>query len=77
LSRAIAERYRSDQEAQGARTRQRLREEVREAVLYVHRQGVYPSSYRVAGRLSQPGSMRSQTARAAWHEALRDLGWQT
>ena len=39
LSRLIAARFRSYQEAQGARTRARMRDEIRQAAIQLHRQG--------------------------------------
>ena len=77
LSGAIAARYRAYQEAQGARTRARLREEIRQAAFQVHQQGHYPNTKRIGALLSRPGSLLNHTARSAWYEALRDLGWRT
>jgi hypothetical protein len=42
LSRVISARYRTYQELQSVRTRARLREEVRQAAIYLHQQGHYP-----------------------------------
>ncbi len=69
LCRAISERHLSYQRA-------RRRDEVRRATYRVHAEGHYPSARRVALLLSDPVSIRSKPARAAWHEALRELGWQ-
>ena len=77
LSGAIATRYRAYQEAQGARTRASLREEIRQAAFQVHLQGYYPNTKRIGALLSRPGSLLNHTARSAWYEALRDLGWRT
>ena len=77
LSRVIAARYRNYQEAQGARTRARVREEVRQAAIYLHQQGHYPSSNRIAALISRPNSFRSLTAQSARHEVLHELGWRT
>jgi hypothetical protein len=74
LSRVITTRYRSYQEAQGARTRARLRQEVRRAAIYLHQQGRYPSSNRIAALIGRPNSFRSPTALSAWYEVLRELG---
>lgn len=75
LSHAIAERHLQDQKAQGLRRRQRLCEEARRAAYQVHAQGRYPSAYRVAPLLSQPDALRGGVVKAAWQEALRELGW--
>jgi endogenous inhibitor of DNA gyrase (YacG/DUF329 family) len=77
LSRVIAARYRSHQEAQGARTRAHLKAEVRQAAIYLHQQGYYPSSNRIAALLSRPNSFRSRTAQSARHDVLREIGWRT
>ncbi len=76
LCRAISERHLSYQRARGSETRARRRDEVRRATYRVHAEGHYPSARRVALLLSDPVSIRSKPARAAWHEALRELGWQ-
>jgi endogenous inhibitor of DNA gyrase (YacG/DUF329 family) len=76
FSRVIAARYRTYQEAQGARTRARVREEVRQAAIYLHQQGHYPSSNRIAALISRPNSFRSLTAQSARYEVLRELGWR-
>ncbi len=77
LSRVIAARYQGYQKAQGARTRARLHEEVRRAALYLHQQGHYPSSNRIAVLIGRPNSFRSPTALSTWYEVLRELGWRT
>jgi hypothetical protein len=77
LSRTISARYRSYQELQGARSRARLREEVREAAIYLHQQGHYPSTNRIADLISRPSSSRSLTGQSARYEVLRELGWRT
>jgi hypothetical protein len=73
---AISARFLRTQMAQGAQTRQRIREEVRQAALQVHRQGVYPSAARIDVLLGRTGVTRNATARATWHEVLRELGWE-
>ncbi|MCC7371150.1 MAG: TniQ family protein [Chloroflexi bacterium] len=76
LCRAISERHLSYQRARGSETRARVRDEVHRATYRVHAEGRYPSARRVSLLLSDPVSIRSKPARAAWHEALRELGWQ-
>jgi transcriptional regulator with XRE-family HTH domain len=73
--RAISARHLAYREERGRRTRERLREEVRQATYQLHQQGQYPSSRRVALLLDRPASLRIAAARAAWHEALQELGW--
>jgi transcriptional regulator with XRE-family HTH domain len=77
LCRAISARYLAYQRAKGAQRRQQRCAEIRRAVVQVHDQGCYPSASRIAPLLSQPGFIRDTVARAAWQEALRELGWRT
>jgi AraC-like DNA-binding protein len=74
--RAISARHLTYRKEQGRQTRERLREEVRQATYRVHQQGQYPSSHRVSLLLDRPASIQDATARAAWHEALQELGWR-
>jgi len=76
LSRLIAARFRSYQEAQGARTRARLRHEIRQAAIQLHRQGHCPSNNRVADLINNPSHLRSRAGQSARNEILRELGWQ-
>jgi hypothetical protein len=76
LCRAISARYLTHRQALGDRRRQHLCREVREATFCVHAQGFYPSSVRVASLLTHPSHFRHPMANAAWHAALRDLGWE-
>jgi DNA-binding phage protein len=48
-------------------------EEVRQATLTLHAQGIYPSQIRVGALLSDPNRMLIPVVRAAWHTALREL----
>lgn len=60
------------------RKKQRLahvREQVRQAVLSVHSQGVYPSQKKVNPFLP-PALMRLPEARAAWQATLQELGYE-
>ena len=77
LCRAISARYLAYRQEKGATKRRGLCDEVRQAVYEVHGWGLYPSASRVAALISQPGFIRDHEARAAWQEALRDLGWRT
>ncbi len=76
LCRAISARYLDYQKNRGEQRLQQLCGEVREATFQVHAQGLYPSAYRVALFLSAPGFIRHVSGMAAWHAALRDLGWE-
>lgn len=76
LCHAISARYLAHCRTLSAQRMERLCAEVREATFRLHAQGTYPSSVRVASLLAHPGHFRHPTANAAWHTALRDLGWE-
>jgi len=77
LAHLVSARYRGYQEAQGARTRARVREEIRRAAIDLHRQGHYPSNNRIADLISNPSALRSRTGQSARNEVLHDLGWRS
>lgn len=77
LCRAISARYLEAQRDQGNKSRQQIRDAVRQATYAVHAQGRYPSGSQVARLLSEPAVLLTPTGRTAWREALRELGWQT
>ena len=52
-----------------------LRNEIRQAMLTLHEQGVYPSQNKVADLLSDPNVLIRSDARAIWHALCRELGW--
>jgi len=52
-----------------------LREDIQQAVLSLHTQGIYPSLHKVQSCLRR-GSMQLQEARKVWHAALRELGYE-
>lgn len=49
-------------------------EEVRQATLALYIHGITPSLRRVVARLSRPSMMRTEEARAIWHNTRRELG---
>jgi DNA-binding phage protein len=51
-------------------------EQVRQAVLSLHAQGIYPSLHKVQSCLRR-GSMQLQEAREIWHATLRELGLES
>lgn len=58
------------------RGEQRLRqicEQVRQTVITLHSQGIYPS-YNKLRKLFPPGIMHTPEANVAWHDTLRELG---
>lgn len=52
-----------------------IRDEVRQTVLALHAQGVYPSHRKVVERIAHPTLMRHPEARAFRLTLCRDLGW--
>ena len=77
LCQAISERHLGAQVAQDQRSREQPRDEVRRSTYRVQTQGRYPSASRIAPLPSRPGAIRSEPARTARREALRELGWRT
>ena len=77
LCQAISERFRSYQLQRGERTRQAARAKVREAVLELHAQGIYPSTYRIWLLRDRPSWIRNRFVLEEWHQTLRELGWET
>lgn len=53
----------------------RVQEEVRQATLFLHAQGIYPSQNKVAGLLSDPNVLFQPSAKATWRALCRELGW--
>jgi hypothetical protein len=49
-------------------------EQVRQAVITLHAEGIFPSHHRVRALLSDPNLMRMPEASAAWHAIRHDLG---
>lgn len=52
---------------------QKAIEEVRQAILYFHEQGIYPSSNKVQEKLTSPWSLTNSKVRAFWKETLKEL----
>lgn len=68
------------QEYRSQRSQQKIAQqcnEVRQAVIVLHEQGIDPRSQRVAPLLSHPGSLRSPEVRAALYETRRELGLES
>jgi DNA-binding transcriptional regulator YiaG len=75
LCHMISERYKNYRRQESGRAMQLVCEEVRRVTFKIHTKGTYPSHDRLKRALSKPGYMRCPEARAAWHAALRELGW--
>ncbi len=76
LCRAISVRYLDYRKKLALQRRQRLCAEVRQAVLTIHAQGLYPNSDRIAPLISQPGFLLAPAAQAERRAALQELGWR-
>jgi len=64
--------YRDRKQKMYARIQQRC-EEMRQTVLSLHSQGLYPSFARVSSVLPSPGSARIPEVAATWRNTLNDL----
>ena len=53
----------------------RVQEEVQQATLAIHAQGIYPSQNKVADLLSDPNVLFQPEAKATWRALCRELGW--
>ncbi len=71
LSHQIKEYRRQQAEQRVAR----IREEIRQAVLALHAQGIYPSHRKVIDLLANPKLLRHPEARATRRVLCRELGW--
>ncbi len=69
----ITQQAREHRKRQGEQRMLEIRDRVRQQVLSLHAQGIYPSQMKVRNLLP-PGLMRQSVAREAWHEALGELG---
>jgi len=74
--RLVVQRAREYREQRKERTLIQIRENVQQAVLSLHMQGIYPSLHKVQSCL-RSGSMQMSEAREAWHTALRDSGFES
>lgn len=72
---AISARYVNAQRRGRQQRVQRCCEEIRGAMLELHREGVYPSQEQVMARLSHPGAMWEPEVKSTWRAVLRELGF--
>lgn len=73
LNRAISNRRKDYYKIQREHRLLRLKEEIRQAMLKIHSQGLHPSSNRVRLLLSQPAVMRDPIFFRFWREILKEL----
>jgi len=74
LCRAISSRYKNYSKVRGEQKQERLKNEVRQVILDIRSQGLYPSSRRVCSLLSEPAAMRDPVIFRFWREMLKELG---
>jgi hypothetical protein len=76
LSRSISRRY-MDHGRERRHTRiQRIREEIRQAALLLHSQGIRPNKTRVGAAIGVPARFRMPEAREALREVMNELGYE-
>ncbi len=69
-------RYRDSRKNQREERKQKIFDEIRQAVYQVHGLGLYPSQERVRLLLAKPGSIKEPGALAVWHKTLEELGYE-
>jgi hypothetical protein len=76
LCRKISDRRRREQRKQHEENIALLRVEVSRAVLTLYKQGVYPSTEKVARLLSKPSNILCTYAQETWREEVEKLGYK-
>ena len=74
LCRAISNRRKSFYKDRGEEKLEQQKMQIRQAVLEIHSQGLYPSSHKVGLTLSEPGLMRNSILAETWRVVLQELG---
>ncbi len=70
----IAARYLSFRKDQSRQREEELHREIRQTVITLHAQGIYPSLHKMSNALAKPGWLRIAKAKDVWKQALVDLG---
>ena len=73
LNRAICGRRKDYYKVHHEKKILQLKDEIRQATLKIHSQGLYPSSRRVGSLLSDPAAMRDPAISKIRHEILEEL----
>jgi transcriptional regulator with XRE-family HTH domain len=73
LNRAIANRRKQYYQVRREQRLLQLKEEMRQTILKIHAQGLYPSSHRVGRLMSTPAVMRDRAVAKFWREILEQL----
>jgi len=74
LCRAISKRRKNYYKIRGKEKLEQQKEQVRQTILEIHSQGLYPSSYKVGLALSEPGLMRNPILAKTRRDMLQKLG---
>lgn len=75
LCQAISAKYRQYRRDQSREKHQQIGEQVRQAVLDLHAQGIYPSANQITKHLGSSSYVRTPGAHAIRLKTLRELGW--
>ncbi len=76
LSRAISERHRVYRKNKSLQTQQLMCHEIRKATFKIYAEGKYPALGRVTHLLSKPRHVFNPSVKAAWYDAMQELGLQ-
>jgi hypothetical protein len=77
LCRAISARWRAYQRTVSEAHKQQICDQIQQATAQLHTQGIEPRWKNVGAFLGKPGYIRSPRCRAAWLDALRQLGLES
>jgi AraC-like DNA-binding protein len=77
LCKGISARYRDQKHKRREEQMKTVCEEIRQVVLLLHNQGIYPSAKRVSFLLKNRHSVRTFEGHEAWRLALAELGYPT
>lgn len=70
----IVARYAEYLQARKQQRMEKIAQEIRQVVLQLHKDGIYPSHDQVEAAMKRAGCLRDAEARAVWHEVLEELG---
>ena len=77
LCRQISARYRAQQQKRNEERTAALCEQIRQVMLLLHRQGIYPGARQTFEQLNNPHILRTIEGHEAWRLMLEELGYPT
>jgi hypothetical protein len=77
LCNQISARYLAQQRKQHEERMLAICEQIRQVMLVLHKQGIYPSARQVSERLNDRHILRTIEGHEAWHLMLEELGYPT